>query len=87
VAEFPRQLLAAGPWLEELDQQVRIALGSKPALLVWGMKDFGIPARAHLPHIRSTFADSVLVELPRAKHFIQEDAPDEISAAIIERFG
>jgi haloalkane dehalogenase len=86
VAEFPRQLLAAGPWLEELDRKVRSSLGSKPALLVWGMKDFGIPPRAHIPHIRSTFADSVLVELPRAKHFIQEDAPDEIARAIVERF-
>ena len=87
VAEFPRQLLAAGPWLEELDRTVRSSLGSKPALLVWGMKDFGIPPRAHIPHIRSTFADSVLVELPRAKHFIQEDGPDEIARAIAERFG
>lgn len=31
--------------------------------------------------------DHVLVELPNAKHFIQEDAPQEIAAAIIERFG
>jgi len=26
------------------------------------------------------------VELPHAKHFIQEDAPDEIITAIIDRF-
>jgi haloalkane dehalogenase len=37
--------------------------------------------------MRATFPDHVLVELPSAKHFIQEDAPDEIAAAIIERFG
>jgi haloalkane dehalogenase len=29
----------------------------------------------------------VLVELPEANHFIQEDAPDRIAAAIIDRFG
>jgi len=28
-----------------------------------------------------------VVELPEAKHYIQEDAPDEIIAAIIDRFG
>jgi haloalkane dehalogenase len=28
-----------------------------------------------------------VIELPDAKHFIQEDAPDEIVAAIVERFG
>ena len=40
-----------------------------------------------IPRMRTTFPDHILVELPNAKHFIQEDAPDEIAAAIIERFG
>jgi haloalkane dehalogenase len=29
----------------------------------------------------------VLVELPSAKHYIQEDAPDQIAEAITQRFG
>ncbi|MEK0712259.1 haloalkane dehalogenase, partial [Mycobacterium ulcerans] len=37
--------------------------------------------------MRAVFADHILVELPEAKHLIQEDAPDEIAAAIIARFG
>ncbi len=37
--------------------------------------------------MRKTFPDHILVELPEANHFIQEDAPDQIAAAIIERFG
>jgi haloalkane dehalogenase len=32
------------------------------------------------------FPDRVVVKLPEAKHYIQEDAPDEIIAAIIDRF-
>ncbi|WP_414688516.1 hypothetical protein [Mycobacterium sp.] len=28
-----------------------------------------------------------LVELPEANHYIQEDGPDRISEAIIDRFG
>ena len=40
-----------------------------------------------LPHMRAAFSDHVVVELPGAKHFIQEDAPDEIAGAIAERFG
>jgi haloalkane dehalogenase len=40
-----------------------------------------------LPRIRGAFPDHVLVELPNAKHFIQEDAPDQIAQAIVERFG
>jgi haloalkane dehalogenase len=37
--------------------------------------------------MRKTFPDHVVRELPGAKHFIQEDAPEEISAAIAESFG
>jgi haloalkane dehalogenase len=87
VAELPKQLLAARPLLERLGRDVPAKLGSKPALLVWGMKDFAFRPGPTIPRMRATFPDHVLVELPSAKHFIQEDAPDEIAAAIIERFG
>jgi pimeloyl-ACP methyl ester carboxylesterase len=33
------------------------------------------------------FSDHILVELPHASHFIQEDAPARIAEAIIDRFG
>ncbi|HUH72275.1 MAG TPA: haloalkane dehalogenase [Mycobacterium sp.] len=87
VAEMPKQLLAARPLLARLAREVPAKLGGKPALLVWGMKDFAFRPGPTIPRIRATFPDHVLVELPRAKHFIQEDAPDEIAEAIIERFG
>ena len=87
VAEMPKELLAARPLLARLGTEVPAKLGAKPALFVWGMKDFAFRPGPSLPRMRATFADHVLVELPKAKHFIQEDAPDEIAAAIIERFG
>jgi haloalkane dehalogenase len=87
VAEMPKQILAARPLLERLGREVPARLGSKPALLVWGMKDLAFRPKLILPRMRSTFADHVVVELPRAKHYIQEDAPDEISEAILKRFG
>jgi haloalkane dehalogenase len=62
-------------------------LGSKPALLVWGMKDFAFKPGRNIPRMRTTFPDHALVELTDAKHYIQEDAPDQISKAIIDRFG
>jgi haloalkane dehalogenase len=40
-----------------------------------------------IPRMRATFPDHVLVELPEARHFIQEDAPEQIATAIIDRFG
>ena len=51
------------------------------------MKDFAFKPEATIPRMRTTFTDHVLVELPTAKHFIQEDAPDRIATAITERFG
>lgn len=86
VAELPKQILAAHPLLARLAREVPAKLGAKPALLVWGMKDFAFRPGPTIPRMRQTFPDHVLVELPEAKHFIQEDAPERIAAAIIERF-
>jgi haloalkane dehalogenase len=37
--------------------------------------------------MRAAFDDHVLVELPDARHYIQEDAAERITAAIVDRFG
>ena len=58
---------------------------SKPVLLVWGMKDVAFRPR-FLARMKEVFHARVVVELPHAKHYIQEDAPDEIITAIIDRF-
>lgn len=81
-AVFPREIRRAGPWLGQLERRVVERISDRPLLLVWGMKDFAFRPKQYLPRWRSTFANNTLVELPRAKHYIQEDAPDEISAAI-----
>ena len=86
VAQFPRQILASGDWLEELEAQVKANLSSKPVLLVWGMKDMGFRPKV-MTRMKRVFPNRVVVELPEAKHYIQEDAPEEIVAAIIDRFG
>jgi haloalkane dehalogenase len=78
VAELPRQLLAV---------DVPATLGAKPALLVWGGKDLAFRPAHLLPRIQAAFTDNITVVLPHARHFIQEDAPEEISRAITGRFG
>jgi haloalkane dehalogenase len=87
VARMPKEILAARPLLERLSREVPARLGAKPALLVWGMKDFAFKPDRTLPRMRETFQDHVLVELPDANHFIQEDAPERIVDAIRDRFG
>jgi len=85
VAEFPRQILASAPWLAEVKSGVEKSMAKKPLLLVWGMRDLAFRP-AIIARWRAAFADNSLVELPAAKHFIQEDAPAEIARAILERF-
>jgi haloalkane dehalogenase len=87
VAEMPRQLLAARPLLERLASDVPATLGAKPALLVWGMKDLAFRPGHLLPRMQRAFPGNVTVKLPHARHYIQEDAPEEIVGAITKRFG
>jgi haloalkane dehalogenase len=80
VAELPRQLLEAGRWLGELSDEVGDRLANVPLLLTWGIHDIAFP-RAFMERFREDFN---LVHTHRldAKHYIQEDAPAEISVAI-----
>ena len=86
IAEFPKQIRAARPLLERLAHDVPGQLGSKPALFVWGMEDPAFPLASTLSRLQDTFPDNVVVRLPQANHFIQEDAPDAIAEAILKRF-
>ena len=87
VAEFPRQILAAGPWLQRLAETAPQALRDRPVLLVWGMKDFGFGHQAVIDRWKTYFPHAEVVLLPDANHYIQEDAPDEIAAAVTRKFG
>ncbi|WP_280397238.1 haloalkane dehalogenase [Nocardia carnea] len=86
LATMPREIRAAHPLLERLARDVPATLGGKPALLVWGMRDMVFRPRACIPRMRAAFTDLDIVELPRARHFIQEHAPDAIAAAIADRY-
>ena len=86
VARMPKQIIEATPLLERLSRDVPATLDSKPALLVWGMRDRGFRPSL-IPRVKQAFDDVVVVELEAAKHYIQEDAPAEIADAITKRFG
>ncbi len=80
VAELPRQLMEASPWLGDLADDVRDRLANVPVLLTWGIDDVGFP-RHFMERFREDFA-LVTVHRLDAKHYIQEDAPAEIAEAI-----
>lgn len=77
---FAHQILASRDYLAEVEAGLA-RLRSKPALVVWGEQDgaFREPERLRL---QSYFAHCEVRLLPEAKHFIQENAPKEICAAI-----
>jgi haloalkane dehalogenase len=75
----PRQLVRATPYLREVEAGLA-KLTDRSALIVWGTKDFAFrePERARF---EALFPDHETVLLPRASHFLQEDAGEEIAAA------
>ncbi len=77
---FPRQLIQAGEFLRIVESGLA-SLRDKPALLVWGMKDFAFKKEEKL-RFEATFPNHTSVILPEASHFVQEDSPEEISRAI-----
>jgi haloalkane dehalogenase len=82
----PNRSIDATPLLERLSREVPSKLGSKPTLIIWGMKGPGFRPKL-IPRMRQAFSDPLVVELAGAKHYIQEDAPEEIADAILKRFG
>ena len=62
-------------------------LRQKPMLLVWGMKDPLFGKQRVINRWKRDFPAAELVTLPGANHFIQEDGPEEIAAAVIAKFG
>ena len=87
VAEFPRQIVAATPWLARLADVVPRELGSKQVLITFPMRDVAFRPDDTLPRMRDSFSQASVVELPRAKHYFLEDASEEVATAIVERFG
>jgi len=77
---MPKEILAAHQLLAEVEQGLP-RVGHLPALIVWGDRDqaFKEPQRRRW---EATFPNRLTVILQGASHYIQEDAPEEIVAAI-----
>ncbi|MDQ4040325.1 MAG: alpha/beta fold hydrolase [Actinomycetota bacterium] len=77
---FPRELLAARPLLAEVERGLA-ALSERPALIVWPTRDVAF-RKPELRRWQQIFPAHHTVTLEGAGHYIQEDAPEEIVAAI-----
>jgi haloalkane dehalogenase len=86
VAELPKQIVKARPFLAALEQAVKRNLADKRTLVTYPMQDRAFPAKTVLPRMRQTFSDLQITQLPNAKHFFVEDTPQEVCVAIRQRF-
>lgn len=78
---FPKEILGSKAYLTEVETGLA-RLKEKPALIVWGEADgaFRTPDRLRL---MEHFPNHQVCLLAGKKHFIQENAPHEICAAIL----
>ena len=62
-------------------------LADKPIVLMFGRKDPALASDSVIEHWKKQFPQATYINLPKAGHYIQEDAPDEIVEAIRAAFG
>lgn len=82
---FPREITASKIWIQSLWEK-RDALKDKNILLAWGMKDIAFREK-ELNTWANTYPNANVVIYPDAGHFVAEEKPDELAAAIDEHFG
>lgn len=77
---LPRRIVMSNALLDEVQRDLP-GLAAKPALIVWGDRDIAFRSRERRRWER-TLPDATTVILEGAGHYIQDDAPDDLAAAI-----
>lgn len=86
--QFPRNITAPETW-EFLTEVVKngdaVAFKALPAMCVQGEADRAIPTATVVGGFQSLWPNGPVVTLPGVGHFLQEDAPEAVTA-LIEQF-
>jgi haloalkane dehalogenase len=77
---FPQQIVAATPWLAELERGLK-RLNGKPVALCWGEKDVAFREK-ELKHWLTIYPWASLVRLPECGHFVAEEDPQTVADAV-----
>jgi pimeloyl-ACP methyl ester carboxylesterase len=73
-------------WYRAARQRQRIRVGkvSVPTRVIWGMADKSLVYEALVPPLRTLVTDLDVVEIAGAGHFVHEEQPATVTAAILE---
>jgi len=78
--DYARSLLGASDWFAELWEH-RDRLRGVPVRLLWGMKDTAFRPK-ELDRLTTAFPSAEVTALADCGHFVQEERPDAVAAAI-----
>ncbi|MCB2223225.1 MAG: alpha/beta fold hydrolase [Actinobacteria bacterium] len=79
---FPREIVHSAGYLAEVEAGLA-ALAHLPVLILWGGKDIAFRQKEKA-RFEAVFPTHHTVDLPDAGHYLQDDAPDEVVAAMRE---
>ena len=82
IAAFPREIVDSGAWLTELVERVPSTVAEKPIVLTFAREDPNLGSPEIIERWQALFSNSTFVDLPGAGHYVQEDAPEAMIAAI-----
>lgn len=77
---FPKQIIASTPWLGGIWDKLA-TLKDTPTLFVWGMKDVAFRDK-ELQRWQAALPNSRTLKLPTVGHYVAEEAPEELGAAV-----
>ena len=78
---FPREIRRSAAWLAEIESRLHL-LKEKPIKMVWPRKDPAFGKQTYIDRWRRHFPQAELDKVEDASHYIQEDRPDRVVAAI-----
>lgn len=83
VIAFPKSIVTGSFKPEKGTAEAIAAVKSKPAMMIYGMKDKVLLAKYFIPVFKAAFPNAPIHYLENASHFLLEDAPEEIGELIL----
>lgn len=78
---FPREIRGSTRWLEDMERRLD-SLRGRPVELVWGRRDPAFGRSRYPERWRRLLPEAALEWVDDASHYLPEDRPDRLSAAV-----